>query len=95
MSIRTASPATQTSQSGQSSTMAIPHEKIATRAYEKWCQRGCMHGTHQQDWMEAEMELKAEIMGGKGMQQAMPQATASRGAQPMPAAMSQKSASRK
>jgi hypothetical protein len=95
MSIRTASPATQTSKDGHSSTMAIPHEKIAVRAYEKWCQRGCAQGTHQQDWLEAEMELKAEMMGGKGMQHSMPQASAARGAQPMPAAMSQKSASRK
>jgi Protein of unknown function (DUF2934) len=95
MSIRTASPATQTSPSGPSSTTAIPHEKIATRAYEKWCKRGCMQGTHQQDWLEAETELKAEMMGGKGMHQTMPQATAARGAQPMPAAMPQKSASRK
>jgi hypothetical protein len=38
----------------------IPHEKIAMRAYEKWCKRGKMHGSHLQDWMEAEAELRAE-----------------------------------
>ena len=38
----------------------VPHDKIAMRAYEKWCQRGRPHGTHQQDWLEAEAELKAE-----------------------------------
>ena len=52
-------------------------------------------GPFRGETMEAEMELKAEMMGGKGMQQAMPQTSAGRGTQPMPAAMSQKSASRK
>ena len=40
----------------------IPHEKIAMRAYEKWCQRGCPHGTDMKDWMEAEAELRSEYM---------------------------------
>jgi hypothetical protein len=39
----------------------IPHDKIAMRAYEKWCQRGCPHGTDVQDWMEAENELRKEV----------------------------------
>jgi len=39
----------------------VPHEKIAMRAYEKWCKRGRPHGTHQQDWTEAETELRNEI----------------------------------
>jgi hypothetical protein len=30
------------------------------RAYEKWVKRGRPHGTSDQDWMEAEAELKAE-----------------------------------
>ena len=38
----------------------LPHEKIAARAYEKWCKRGCPHGTDEQDWAEAEVELRAE-----------------------------------
>jgi hypothetical protein len=38
----------------------IPHEKVAMRAYEKWCQRGCQHGRDVQDWVEAETELRAE-----------------------------------
>jgi len=38
----------------------IPHEKIAMRAYEKWCQRGRPQGTELQDWMEAEAELRVE-----------------------------------
>ena len=40
----------------------VPHEKIAMRAYEKWCQRGRpSSGTDQQDWLEAETELRAEM----------------------------------
>jgi hypothetical protein len=38
----------------------VPHEKIAMRAYEKWVKRGRPQGTHVQDWLEAENELKAE-----------------------------------
>jgi hypothetical protein len=45
-------------------TTQVPHEKIAMRAYEKWCQRGRPHGTTMQDWLEAERELKTET--GKG-----------------------------
>ena len=38
----------------------VPHEKIAMRAYEKWCKRGRPHGTHVQDWLDAEHELQVE-----------------------------------
>jgi Protein of unknown function (DUF2934) len=38
----------------------VPHEKIAMRAYEKWCKRGYAHGHDRQDWVEAETELRAE-----------------------------------
>ncbi len=40
----------------------IPHEKIAMRAYEKWAQRGRPHGTDLQNWLEAEVELRAEFI---------------------------------
>jgi hypothetical protein len=39
----------------------LPHEKIAMRAFEKWCKRGRPHGTEKQDWLEAEAELRAEM----------------------------------
>jgi len=42
-------------------TMHLPHEKIAMRAYEKWCKRGRPMGTEHQDWYEAEAELRAEM----------------------------------
>ena len=44
------------------STAKVPHDKIAMRAYEKWCKRGCPHGTDAQDWYEAEQELRTEMM---------------------------------
>jgi hypothetical protein len=49
------------------SSAKIPHEKIAMRAYEKWCKRGRPNGTHQQDWYEAEAELRAEMARTGGM----------------------------
>ena len=92
MSSRTTPTMMQPSQAGKSSS-AIPHEKIAHRAYQKWCQRGCRHGAHQQDWLEAEAELRAEI-GMPGMSTA---AAATAPARPQPAApaMPQKSAQRR
>ena len=39
----------------------VPHEKIAMRAYEKWCKRGRPHGNDKQDWNEAEAELRMEL----------------------------------
>jgi Protein of unknown function (DUF2934) len=40
---------------------AVPSEKIAMRAYEKWLKSGCQHGCDRQHWLEAEMELKNEM----------------------------------
>ena len=56
MSRVVSAPSTATSHS-----VKVPHEKISMRAYEKWCQRGRPHGTHLQDWLEAERELQAEL----------------------------------
>jgi hypothetical protein len=47
--------------------MQIPHDKIAMRAYEKWCRRGRPTGTDKQDWLEAEQELRQEMRGGAGV----------------------------
>jgi len=33
------------------------HEQIARRAYEIYAGRGCSHGDHMQDWLQAEREL--------------------------------------
>jgi hypothetical protein len=47
--------------------MTIPHDKIAMRAYEKWCKRGCPPGTEKQDWLEAEAELRVEYSKNASM----------------------------
>jgi hypothetical protein len=52
----------------QQQNMGIPREKIAMRAYEKWCKRGRPHGSDKQDWVEAEIELKTEMSRAGGMQ---------------------------
>jgi hypothetical protein len=54
-------------QPGTSNTPKVPHEKIAMRAYEKWCKRGRPHGTDKQDWTEAEKELRAELSRSGGL----------------------------
>ena len=36
------------------------HEAIALRAYEIWQRRGCPQGSAEQDWLDAERELRAE-----------------------------------
>lgn len=46
------------------STVKVPHDRIAMRAYEKWMKRGCPQGTALQDWMEAEAELMSEYSRG-------------------------------
>ncbi len=44
----------------QASSPVPPHERIAARAYERWCRRGCTHGHDLQDWLEAEAEVRNE-----------------------------------
>lgn len=38
----------------------VPRDTISMRAYEKWLQRGMPHGSDQQDWYEAEAELRTQ-----------------------------------
>ena len=46
-------------------TATVPtHDQIAVRAYEKWVKRGRPQGSNAQDWLEAEMELKREMVPG-------------------------------
>jgi hypothetical protein len=40
---------------------ALPHEKVAARAYENWVKRGKPHGSPEQDWKQAEQELRTEL----------------------------------
>jgi Protein of unknown function (DUF2934) len=55
--------------------MQVPHEKIAMRAYEKWCKRGKPKGSEKQDWLEAEAEIRMEMsrMGSSTPQMAAAQ----------------------
>jgi len=39
----------------------ITQEKIAKRAYEIWLSRGGQHGSHVDDWVQAEAELQKEL----------------------------------
>ncbi len=51
------------SQPAQEQPIPIPHishQRIAERAYLKFLGRGCVHGYHEQDWLEAERELIEE-----------------------------------
>lgn len=36
----------------------ITHDQISRRAYEIFLARGGLHGNHEQDWAQAERELK-------------------------------------
>lgn len=45
--------------------VAPSQEAIARRAYFKWQTRECPRGTHLQDWLESEAELKAELGQGR------------------------------
>jgi len=41
----------------------ITYEQIAQRAHEIWVKQGCEHGQDQQNWLDAERQLKAELAG--------------------------------
>ena len=73
MSRATSSTPSVSPQQQQNTTMGIAREKIAMRAYEKWCKRGRPHGTDKQDWVDAENELKAELGRNSGTQSGQPQ----------------------
>jgi hypothetical protein len=42
-------------------TVKITREQIAKRAHEIWVKNGCKHGQDEQNWLEAERQLKAEM----------------------------------
>jgi len=46
-----------TSEQNQSSDSGAARERIATRAYELYLQRGGAHGRATEDWLEAEREI--------------------------------------
>jgi len=38
-------------------------KRIAERSYQLFLKRGGKHGYHQQDWLQAEKEIRAEMKG--------------------------------
>ncbi|OAI45852.1 hypothetical protein AYO44_02305 [Planctomycetaceae bacterium SCGC AG-212-F19] len=67
---RPTTPQTQTQPAPHGNTIKVAHDKIAMRAYEKWCKRGQPIGNPEQDWMDAERELMQEVGRGQATQQA-------------------------
>lgn len=45
--------------------LSFPQEEVARRAYEKFQDRGGVHGEDLKDWLEAEQELKARPSRGR------------------------------
>ncbi len=63
---RATPPSSQSSTQPQTSPSKVAHDKIAMRAYEKWCKRGKPMGNNpEQDWIEAERELMQEHSRGQ------------------------------
>jgi hypothetical protein len=46
--------------------VSVSDEAIATRAYEKFVARGCVHGFDREDWAIAKNELMAETYAEYG-----------------------------
>ncbi|MGH7868096.1 MAG: DUF2934 domain-containing protein [Candidatus Dormibacteraceae bacterium] len=44
---------------GDPTAAAPTQERIAQRAYERFVARGCEHGHDEEDWLQAELELKS------------------------------------
>lgn len=40
----------------------VHYETISQRAYELYVERGCAHGYHLEDWLEAEKQLVEEFI---------------------------------
>ncbi len=39
------------------------HEQVSKRAHEIWLKKGCKPGQDEQNWLEAEAQLRAELAG--------------------------------
>jgi hypothetical protein len=40
---------------------APTHDQISKRAHDLWLKKGCKHGQDEQNWLEAEAQLRAEM----------------------------------
>ncbi len=50
-----------TTKAETTTTVKPTREQIAKRAHEIWVKNGCKHGQDEQNWFEAERQLKAEM----------------------------------
>ncbi len=46
---------------GLAQVSTLPHKQIAERATTIWQERGCLPGFDEQNWYEAELQLKSEL----------------------------------
>jgi len=51
------------SKSGAGAQVRPTHEQIAERARTIWLEQGCLAGQDEQNWHDAEAQLKAELRG--------------------------------
>lgn len=58
--VRADGPAIQDAATLKIDSPAVPNASgdVAARAYERWCERGCPHGSPEEDWHAAEEELR-------------------------------------
>lgn len=59
--VKRISPADRSKLNQSGTEKVLTHEQIAERARQIWQQRGCRSGEDQQNWAEAEAQLKAEL----------------------------------
>lgn len=72
-------------------------KRIAERAYQLFLKRGGKHGYHQQDWMQAEKDIRAELAkpAAKAPAKAAPVKAATKAAKAPKAAKKAKKSSKK
>ena len=59
-----ATPPRATSKKSSSTAVVMPtYEQISQRAQEIWVKKGCLPGQDEQNWLEAERQLIAELPG--------------------------------
>jgi len=59
--VKRISPADRSKLNHSGTEKVLTHEQIAERAKQIWQQRGCKPGEDEQNWLEAEAQLKAEL----------------------------------
>jgi len=55
-------PRSTTTSAPSANTVTPTYEQISQRAQEIWKKKGCLPGQDEQNWLEAERQLKAELL---------------------------------